>query len=211
MTTRQLFGGLGAAKAQWVARGDLHLPSGLVLSFQRFAWPEGGAVALAPPSLGALPPGISKSGELLLPLARDECFWIGLSREPATARISFALAVELSNGETLDAISGTSWDADRPCSVVPGESARIPGIRRGDGQFSVFAREVSSRTHLVCVRLGLLLADEPGMTGPGASFATSPREVDLRLVDYATFASESGLPPPKALNPEAGYQGWLLP
>jgi hypothetical protein len=160
-----------------------------VLSFQRFAWPVNGVVERAPSSLGALPVGIGAARELLLPLSHEECFWIGLGVSPGTPRITLAVAVELSNGEVLDAISGKSWGADQPSMVVVVETPRIEGIRRLDGRVGVFARETRRRADFNCVCLRFRVA------APGG----------------APFAAETGLTPPAPLDPDAGYKGWLLP
>lgn len=67
------------------------LPPGLHLSFQRYAAPPGGhAPERVPASLGLLPVG-EADGELLLPLAEGEAFWIGLE---AAWPVRLVLAVD---------------------------------------------------------------------------------------------------------------------
>jgi hypothetical protein len=184
-----------------------------VLSFQRFAWPEAGIVKCAPASLGALPVGLSAAQELLLPLAENECFWIGLSAAPATRPIALAVTVELRSGRVIDAISGTAWDADRATSVkVPG-TPRIEGIRRADGRFDALVRENATRTEPRCTRVCFRLAAAKRGGGGTAVIMrhSESRDVLLRLVSYATFAKATGRAPPDTLNPDAGYKGWRLP
>lgn len=184
-----------------------------MLSFQRFAWPVNGVVERAPSSLGALPVGIGAVRELLLPLAHEECFWIGLSVNPGAPRIALAVAVELRSGEVLDTISGESWDANQPSMMVVAETPRIEGIRRLDGRVGVFARETCGGADLNGVRLRfrVQVAAAGGANEDAGMRDAEAHEVPLRLVDYATFAAETGLTPPAPLDPEAGYKGWLLP
>jgi hypothetical protein len=198
-------------------RGRLCLPLGLIVSFQRFACPGTGVVDRAPASLGALPIGRNAARELLLPLERNECFWIGLSVTPGTAPVALAVAVEQRGGRVLDAISGADWDANRPSTVTVPETLRVTGIRRPDGRLGVFARELADSTGHLCVRLRLRLrfrvarATAGGGAGPVSPVDGEAREAALRLVDYRTFATDTALAPPGPLNLDAGYKGWLLP
>lgn len=180
------------------------------MSFQRFQWPEGGVIERAPASLGALPAGVGRGNELILPLARDECFWIGLSVDPPLSRAALAVAVELRNGETLDAISGTTWNESKHAVVIVPDTPRIEGIRRGDGRLHVFARDTRQACETLCERARFLVvncsAARQGRAQDGPEF-----EVRLRPVDYSTFAAESGTAAPAPLDPEAGYKGWRLP
>jgi hypothetical protein len=170
-----------------------------MLSFQRFERPTGDVFDCAPSSLGALPVGLSESQGLLLPLAADECFWIGLGlRAPRFPTIEIGLAAEFASGDVVDAISGMAWGAQRPAVVMVPVALRIEGIRRTDGRFKPFMRE-SSSVGSSCVCLRILVA--------GSVW----REVLLRLVDYPFFVTETGLPPPGSLDRDAGYRGYRLP
>ncbi|MEP6587183.1 MAG: hypothetical protein ABJA84_00300 [Polaromonas sp.] len=182
-----------------------------MLSFQRFARPEAGVVDRAPASLGALPVGLGAAHELILPLADDECFWIGLSVTSATRPIALAVAVELRSRKILDAISGTNWDAGRPTWVIVPDTPRIDGIRRPDGRFEVLARETRDAADGLCVRIRLRIVAAGGDDKSAAAPDAEICEVPLRLVDYATFAAETGTAPPAPLDPDAGYKGWRLP
>jgi hypothetical protein len=199
------------ASADWFSRGEVRIPPGLVLSFQRFAWPGNGVVEHAPSSLGVLPVGIGAAREILLPLAHEECFWIGLGVSQGVPRIALALAVELRNGKVLDAISGESWNADKPSTVAVEETRRIEGIRRRDGRIRVLARETRNRPDFNCVCLRFRVAAPVGAHEIVETRNSEACVVPLRLVDYGTFAAETGLTPPAPLDPDAGYKGWLLP
>jgi|JI102314A2RNA_FD_contig_51_1895473_length_1903_multi_2_in_0_out_0_2 hypothetical protein len=197
--------------ADWLIRGNVRIPPGLVLSFQRFAWPVNGVVDRAPSSLGALPVGIGAASELLLPLACDESFWVGLEVSSGAPAMALAVTVQLRNGEVLDVFSGSSWDAERPRMAIVGTTPRIEGIRRRDGRVAVFVRETHASTDIQCDHLRFrvtLLDSDDSFAGTGAAAA---REVQLRLVDYAAFAAETGLRSPNPLDQKAGYKGWLLP
>jgi hypothetical protein len=189
------------ASAEWIARGEARLPPGLVVSFQRFAWPEGGVIARSPSSLGGLPIGIGKAGDLVLPLAIDECFWIGWSRAPGASVLDVAVAVELDDGVVIDAATGARFDEARAETVsVPG-TPRVEGIRRPDGRFDVFVRETHHGEGHHCRRVRLHVTGGP----------LDPFAVAIRLLDYATFAAESGQSPPPPLDVSSGYKGWRLP
>lgn len=182
-----------------------------MLSFQRFAWPADGVVEHAPSSLGALPVGIGAARELLLPLAQEECFWIGLGANQGAPRIALAVAVELRNGKVLDAISGESWDADKPSTAAVEETRRIEGIRRRDGRIGVFARETRRHANFNCICLRFQADASVGAHVIVGTRNSETHVVLLRLVDYGTFAAETGQTPPEPLDPDAGYKGWLLP
>ena len=189
------------ASAEWIARGEVRLPPGLVVSFQRFARPEGGMIERPPPSLGALPIGIGERRDLVLPLAVDECFWIGWSRASAANALNAAIAVEVVGGVVLDALTGEPFDEARPATFRVPDTPRVEGIRRPDGGFDVFVRETHDREGHRCRRLRLHVAG--GLPDPFA--------VAIRLLDYDAFTAESGQPPPPPLDANAGYKGWLLP
>jgi hypothetical protein len=200
------------ASAAWTDRGQVHLPSRIVLTFQRFAWPSGGVIERAPSSLGALPVGIGVARDLVLPLADDECFWIGVSLAPEVAGRAMAIDVELADGEHIDATTGATFDDERPGLVMLPDTPRIDGIHRQDGRFDVFVRATHHREGRPCRRVRLDI--EPDATIGAAARNRRGREpfaVAIRLLDYATFTAETGLPPPAPLDVDAGYKGWRLP
>jgi hypothetical protein len=188
--------------ADWLGHAELRLPDGLVLSFQRYALPESGVIEEAPASLGALPVGIARDGELLLPLAQRECFWIGLRLE-AVQPLGLAVALEREDGALIDMLSGDAWDA-RAAAVahLPG-TQRIEGIRRSDGAFDPLLRDDGEGRGPQGARLHFWVRS--------IHERAAARSMVLQLVDYATFTARTGLPPPDALDPDAGYKGWLLP
>ena len=180
------------------------------MSFQRFQQPADGLAVGAPASLGALPVGVDAEGRLLLPVAEDEAFWIGLGVTEPVTRLDLALAVVLADGRELDAISGVPWDGDRPRTVSVPEVRRIEGIHRPDRRFAVFARSHSSESP-GCVGLGFhatIAAVGPGREGAPHRHRAS---IFLELADYEAFRTRTGLVPPSPLDPEAGYKGWRLP
>jgi hypothetical protein len=188
--------------ADWLGRGELRLPAGLVLSFQRYALPDAGVIGAAPASLGALPIGLSRDGELLLPLAQRECFWIGLSNE-TVGPLTVAVAVERDDGVLIDVLTGAAWSADTAAVfAVPG-IRRIAGIRQLNGSFEPLLRDPGASRGPQCRRLHVSVR--------GTDAAATKPVVVIRLVDYATFTARTGLPAPEALDPDAGYKGWLLP
>ncbi|HQR70916.1 MAG TPA: hypothetical protein PLE54_09965 [Burkholderiaceae bacterium] len=190
------------AAADWLGETGLRLPPGVVLSFQRYELPASGVIDRAPASLGALPVALSRDGELLLPLAPRECFWIGLTSDAAQP-LSLSVAVERDDGSATDVLSGAPWNAADPaCAGVPGVS-RIDGVRRADGCFEPLLRDDGSGR---------------GRRGRGLRFivnargaTAAPLSATLEFVDYADFSARSGSPPPAPLDRDAGYKGWLLP
>lgn len=191
----------------WIRPGRVRIPPGLVLSFQRFPWPEEGVIERAPASLGALPVGLGSENEFILPLARDECFWIGLSVDPPLSRAALAVEAELRNGEELDAISGTTWSESGHAFVILPDTPWVQGIRCKDGGYYVFARDSNQSCETLCDRVRFRIE----RSGEQIAAAQETAEVSLRLVDYKTFCAESGRPPPAPLDPGAGYKGWRLP
>lgn len=188
--------------ADWLGPGELRLPAGLVLSFQRYALPEAGVIGGAPASLGALPVGLSREGELLLPLAQRECFWIGLSPDTGQ-RLALAVAVERDDGTQIDVLTGKTWNASAAKVVDPADTPRIDGIFRPDGRFDPLLRDGVAGLAPQGRRLQLVVRRLGGQAEEHAAV--------IQLVDYETFTARTGLPPPEALDPDAGYKGWLLP
>jgi len=198
--------------SDWLLKGqELLIVPGLRLSFQRFGWPEKGIVDRAPSSLGALAVGRTKNKELLLPLARAECMWIGLSVSPSAPKMLLAVAVELHNGQIIDALSGAAFDPNKPATVIVPDTPRVEGIRRRDGRLNVFAREAPDIDAPLCARVHFQVRAHRGQDEFPRKRRSRARVVALRLVDYQTFASETGRRPPKPMDPDVGYKGWLLP
>lgn len=190
----------GQPSADWLGPAELTLPLGLVLSFQRYALPDSGVIEAAPASLGALPVGLSSDGELLLPLAPRECFWIGLRADTAHP-LELATALE-SDGALIDVMTGEAWNASTAVRArVPG-TALIAGIRRADGAFNPLLRDDGVGQRPRGRRLQLWV---------GAIGGRAAAPVPVELVDYAGFRARTGLPAPEPLDPDAGYKGWLLP
>jgi hypothetical protein len=192
----------GRPDVSWLGDAELRLPAGLVLSFQRYELPASRIIERAPPSLGALPVGLSREGELLLPLASRECFWIGLTSDRGQPA-SLSIGLERDDGSIVDVLTGAAWDPGAAARApVPGSSL-IDGVRRADGSFEALFRDDGSACGPRAQRLHVIVY------AGGASVA--PVVARLELVDYATFRARSGSVPPAPLDPEAGYKGWLLP
>jgi hypothetical protein len=188
--------------AHWLGDAELRLPAGLALSFQRYARPESGVIERAPSSLGALPVGLTRDGELVLPLAPRECFWIGIDAD-VRHPLWLALALEREDGAPIDVLSGSVWNEGAARYVpVPGVTV-IDGIRRADGAFDPLVRDDGARSGSQSCRLRIWLRRAPQDEAFTAAI--------LHLVDYATFAASTGAAPPDPLDPDAGYKGWRLP
>ena len=177
------------------------------MSFQRFARPENGVVAQVPTSLGALPVGLGAAKDLMIPVADGEAFWIGLSVADPSAQIELAVAVELSDGTILDAISGATWEKARCRTVIVPDVQRLVGIRHYADGFDVFTRTSTSDGLPPCAHLWFHVA----VASSNDAQVGEPLRVALRLVDYATFQAETGLAAPATLDPDAAYKGWRLP
>jgi hypothetical protein len=164
-------------------------------------------VSGVPPSLGALPVRTDDSGMLLLPVADDEAFWIGLSVVGSTLRLHLAVAAVLADGREFDAISGGSWDPDQPQTVGIPETRRVDGIHRSDGRTLAFARSASSVESSGCAQL--VFQAIPATNTPAKERMRNM--VSLNLVSYETFGTRTGFAPPDPLDSKAGYKGWRLP
>lgn len=197
-----------SAIAQAAGRGLVALAPGLLLSFQRFQRPQSGLIDRAPSSLGFLPVGWAATREWLLPLADNECFWIGLGESAATPPRWLAVAVEFGSGAARDAVTGEVWQHSRAGMLpVPG-TPLIAGIQRPDGTLAVFARTAVPFPASSCVRIRLYASPQPCLE---ARCDGDVSMLALRLADYEVFATETGLAAPATLDPVAGYQGWRLP
>lgn len=188
-----------------IDRGRLCLANGLVLSFQRFALPDTGTFEHLPVSLGALPVGSGDQDDFVLPLAVDEAFWIGLSLTASAIPVWVGVEAELQDGRVLDALSSQAWSAESHTVVTVPGVPRIAGFPRSDGCRDAFFR-ASGRTGTggcVCLRIYTSRKFSP--------VAEPPLNVTLRLLDYAGFSAETGLPPPDKLDVQSGYRGWRLP
>jgi hypothetical protein len=164
----------------------LQLAPGLHLSFQRYARPQGDAACEPPPaSLGLLPLAEGVDGELLLPLAQDEAFWIGLAAGPGEAPMRLELAVQRPDGGS---------EAAPPVAV--GGFGTVAGWPSAQGGLQAFTRATASLLRLAAWREG---ADRP------------EGEATLQVVDCERFTQASGRPAPAPLDPRAGYRGWRLP
>ena len=183
-----------------LAPGGLLIAPGLHVSFQRYARPPGDAVASAPSSLGALPVAHSRSGTLVLPVAPDEAFWIGLEMRRAGASADVALRFESPSQPAVDALSGGEWKEEGPAWMAVPPGTGIDGIALATGGVRCFARTRS--------------AAEDGATG---MLDVVTRTGDARtttriaLVAYDAFESTTGHPRPEPLDPAAQYRGWRLP
>ena len=191
--------------------GKVRVAPGVTLSFQRFMRPVTDVVECTPTSLGALPVAIDSRGELTLPLADHESFWIGLTVEQAPESVLVAVAAELEGGEKVDVLSASPWRPDHLCTTNLSETRRICGILRTDGKLDVFSRQTLDGGRMPCVRLRFYLKGAPLVNSAQESVDTPWLITVLRIVSYETFEAETGLPGPNPLDPAAGYQGWRLP
>lgn len=165
----------------------------LTVSFQRYELPESGIVAHPPRSLGALPVARLPDGRFLLPVAKREAFWIGVSSKADPPFLVWVQA-RFSDGEASALAEGTR--------IVP-SGLRIVGWPIGGGSISVLSRTGQGAT--AAVRSISILARHANL------HRGEPAEAVVDLVDYVRFSKETSLAPPEKLNPEAGYKGDLLP
>jgi hypothetical protein len=183
-----------------LAPGGLIVAPGLHVSFQRYARPPGDVVARAPSSLGALPLGVALSGALVLPVAPDEAFWIGLEMTRAAASAEIGLRFESPSQPAVDALSGAPWNEERPAwmAVPPGTS--IDGIALATGGFRCFTRTRNDAEDDATGMLGVVVRAEGGR-----------RTTRIALLAYAGFESATGHPRPATLDRSSQYGGWRLP
>jgi hypothetical protein len=126
----------------------LLLAPGLHLSFQRYPRAAGQAV---PSSLGALPVGVDAQGAVLVPVADDEAFWIGIEPAPGTRATGLRFVVEASGG----AVTLPPQQVAGPCRIVtwPGaDHAPRPFSRADCDRIRVAAGSVEFAIRLVCYR-----------------------------------------------------------
>lgn len=188
------------------ARPDcLALGRGLILTFQRFFYPDGGSVKQPPASLGALPVGRNALGAWLLPLADDECCWIGMSDNRAPTPSMLAVRAELGDAALVDAVTGQPWDARHAGELALPGTPWLAGWRQPGSEplWTVFSNSSVVPAAQRCISLSFRLR-APGDQGTGMS-------TRLELVNYARFFSETGIRPPAPMDADAAYKGWRLP
>jgi hypothetical protein len=181
-----------------IAPGGLTLPPGLHVSFQRYARTRDDAIAQAPSSLGALPVALSASGELVLPVAPDEAFWIGLEAMHSGSRAELAVRFTPPGRHAVDALSGAPWNEQRPTWIAVPPISSIEGIALPADGFRAFVRTPLAREDDSVAVLDLTLRADGAATR-------------LLLVGYARFEKMTGHARPTPLDPESRYKGWLLP
>jgi hypothetical protein len=172
----------------------------LSVSFQRFALPADGIIRQIPSSLGALAVGKDASGNLFLPVAAHEAFWIGLSTAHPQP-VYVALQMSFADGTSVDALSGQGWREAAAHLIRMESRASVAGIRLPDGPSGVFARVATPRFP---ASSSVLLA----LSRDGKEVVAS---AGVALVDYGSFEALTGLPAPLPLDADAGYKGWRLP
>src|SRR5262249_43666941 len=211
----------------------------LRVSIQRCLRPIDGLHHQLPSSLGPLSLGRGKSGELLVPVARNEAVWLGLSRLQPLPVVLFA-AVETFEHELINLISGRLWSEDHLAHLVVDKTATIDGVPHSPGTVSALMRcspnpdlPTCRRIHLLAIPARdvrpkklrsaqslnekseaspLLIASKHLNTAQSPRWDTEhARHVQLEFVDYSTFANQTGLQVPSLLDPSAGYGGWRLP
>ena len=181
------------------------LGRGVNLTFQRFFGPSGGSVDQPPASLGALPVGRNALGAWLLPLADDECFWIGMADNRELAPAMLAVRAELGDAALVDAVTGQPWDARHAGELrLPG-TAWLAGLRQpgSEPSWTVFSNSTLVPAARRCISLTFRLR-APGAQGAGMVNR-------LEMVNYARFFSETGIRPPAPMDADAAYKGWRLP
>lgn len=144
-----------------------------------------------PQSLGALPVARAIGDKLLLPLADDEAFWIGVSSEDDSPFTILVRAFAPSGGEYKLGHGGRA--------VPP--FFRIDGTANGDTMTALCRTDAEGQA----VIEKLLIA------GCSAGQAARVRTATILLVDYATFSAASSREAPESIDPDAGYDGQLLP
>lgn len=185
--------------------GRLELGRGLLLTFQRFFYPSGGRVDQPPASLGALPVGRNALGAWLLPLADDECFWIGMAENRELAPAMLAVRAELADAALVDAVTGQPWDARHAGELALPGTAWLAGMRQPGSEplWTVFSNSSLVPVAQRCISLTFRLR-APG--DQSAGMATR-----LEMVNYQRFFSETGIRPPAPMEADAAYKGWRLP
>lgn len=183
----------------------LPLGQGWSVSFQRFPHPPGGRVEQPPASLGVLPVGRTALGAWLLPLADDECCWIGMADNAALPPAMLAVRAELGDAALRDAIAGGPWDAERAGELALPGALWLAGMREAGNAplWHVFSNSRLAPATQRCLSLVFRLRT---LGTHGASFTTR-----LELVNYARFFGETGIRPPAPMDAAAAYQGWRLP
>jgi hypothetical protein len=171
------------------------------VSFQRYARPPDNVIGQAPSSLGALPVALCASGELALPVAPDEAFWIGCEMMQPGTHAQLAIRFESPTEGAVDALSGARWTERHARWIdVPAHSS-VDGIALPTGGLRPFARtRVAHEDDSIALLALAARAD-----------AADSEWIRIILVDYGKYETMTGRARPAPLDRDAQYQGWLLP
>ena len=168
------------------------------VSFQRY--PESAFSPHAiPRSHGALPVGLSKDGEPMVPLTEGEALWIGLrSVSSGNIPVKAMFLPHLREGAHR---AGDSSPIEVDVGLSP--LAIIWILKTKDGRSGPFVR-ASRHANIECAFFEIVM-----MT----SKKSPDRESSLliRLCSYGEFTAATGLPDPVAIETVSTYGGWRLP
>lgn len=187
----------------------------LRLSFQRCEFPPLGVHVTPPRSLGMLHLARSKTGDLYLPLAQGESFWIGLtcySRE-----ISLQCAIQSTDGRTVDVSSGLETLSIKDAAPIPLSAESINGVHDRGSSVRAFGgpgeKREADQCHRLVLRITPLVPSETDQPVQRSDVAAANQSLSavITIVDYVGFRAATGLQPPASLDPSTGYGGWLLP
>lgn len=191
--------------------GGLLVGSDLSISCQRYPIPADGVLMSPSPSFGALPIGSTRSGQLQLPIASGEAFWMGFSNCEESSRVLLIrVAVETSTGGVLDAVLGTNWSDTSFSGLVVPPRRELDGIVRLTGGWWPLTRLNPNPDAPQCNAIKIIVIPLQTLTPPSPSedLATTVR---IESIDSSNFSESTGLPSPPPLDLTATYGGWLLP
>jgi hypothetical protein len=180
----------------------LNLGSFLRLTCQRCLRPADGIYHSPPRSLGCLPFGKHDS-TVLVPVANNEAFWLGISALGPACRLRVTVQT-VAHGQ-LNARSGRPTQEDDSSHFVITRFTAVQGVYRPEGGWWPFQR-LQQNDSPACHELYLAATVQDASQNNLSTVRTT-----VCLVDYPEFARLTGLPQPKPLDPSSGYEGWLLP
>jgi hypothetical protein len=176
----------------------------------------------------------------MLPLAREEAVWLGLSRCHNSIPVLLFAAVSTFEQGTVNVMSGRDWSEDSVSHIIVQNTSAIDGIYHSKGTVWALTRCAPRLESPSCEAIHLIIAPprreraiklsdpllaigasktksrtslDPTIPPDQAHLWTLERcaQVSIKFVDYSTFAEATGTPPPPPLDLAAGYGGWRLP
>lgn len=183
-----------------IERGGVRLDESTHLSFQRYPEHEFRTGSTAPTSHGALPVGLSRQNQPLVPMAEGEALWIGLRSLDSAHAVGISATFGLRRGDVLTK-HNSSIEVE-----VPARVSAVTIIWRIDAagkmQSPILFR--SRQGNDECDFIDIALHSQRNIRDLTSIF-------HFQFCSYDHFTRATGIAAPPPLQEMTSYRRWLLP